>query len=151
VQKERGKVIPKLRQIPYKTLQRLLREAVRHPVERRTQVVHQLLPRILLPDRVREAGCRLDVWIARLDPQQVGVGGELQGALGGGGDAGAVVVEAFAGARAVPVEGDGGGCVLGGEVAAGEEGEVGGGGDGGFVGGDFGWGDAFFEEVGFDS
>src|SRR4051794_32945023 len=62
-----------LRQIPDKRLESLLREALAHPVETWGEVVYELLARVDGADFAGEFGSFLDVRVARLDPQQVGV------------------------------------------------------------------------------
>lgn len=96
--------LPVLRQIPYKTLKRLLRETLTHPVEARAKIIHEPFSWILCADFAGELAGLLDVGVSRFDPEKVGVGSELLGALGGGGHAGFVVVVAFSCARNVPVE-----------------------------------------------
>ena len=116
--------IPMLRKIPDEGLQSLLSEALTHPVERRAQVVHQLLAREGTADLAGQLARLGDVGIARLHPQEVGVGGELAGALGGGRETRLVVVEAFAGARAVAGPDDGRLRVVVGEDAAARDGQI---------------------------
>lgn len=116
--------IPMLRKIPDERLQSLLSEALTHPVERRAQVVHQLLAREGTADLAGQLARLGDVGIARLHPQEVGVGGELAGALGGGRETRLVVVEAFAGARAVAGPDDGRLRVVVGEDAAARDGQI---------------------------
>jgi hypothetical protein len=48
-----------------------------------------------------EIACLLDIGVASLHPEEIGVWGELLGALGRCGEAGAVVVVSFTGAGAV--------------------------------------------------
>lgn len=89
-----------------------------HPVERRREVVHKRLTGVDATNSTAQLGGDGDIRIASLDPEQVGVGREGKGALGGGWHAGAEVVEAFASARDVPIEVDRGFGVLGRESAA---------------------------------
>lgn len=116
---------PFLPEVPDEALQALGREAVAHPVEARGEVVYEFLAWQLRADVGGESGCFLHVRVRRLEPEEVGVGPEGDGALGGRGDAGPVVVVAFAGAGDVARPDDGGLGMLGGELAALGEGEVG--------------------------
>ena len=94
---------PLLRKIPDEALQLLLGETLAEPVEGRGEVVDHVLLR--LPEG-RETG--LDCFGERrgegdggglcFEPEEVGVGGECDGAFGRGGDAGEVVEIALAGA-----------------------------------------------------
>lgn len=97
----KGRCLPVLGDVPDERLQRLLVEALGHPVERGAEVVDQFLAGVLGTDFACERGGFLDVRVTGLNPEEVGVRGEFFGALGGCGEAGAVVVEALAGAWAV--------------------------------------------------
>ena len=70
-----------------------------------------MFSRVCVPNLRSEAASFLDVWIGGLEPEKIGVRGEFDGAFCGCRETGAVVIEAFAGARDVPVEGDRGGGV----------------------------------------
>lgn len=83
-------------------------EAVACPVEGGAEVVDELLAREGGADLGGEGSGFGDGGVGGLEPEEVGVGGEGEGALGGCGEAGKVVVEAFARAGDVPAEGDGG-------------------------------------------
>ena len=71
-----------------------------------------------MPDLRRKARGFPHAGVRRLEPEQIGMRRVCDGAFGRRGQAGAVVVEALAGARDVPVEGDGGAGGAGGELAA---------------------------------
>lgn len=110
-----------LRKIPDKRLERSLVESLTHPVERRTQVVDELLARRRASHVACQFGSLGDVRVAGFHPQEVGVGCEFPRALGGGREACAVVVESFTGPGAVarPDNGDLG-VVVGESPAAGD-------------------------------
>ena len=114
-----------LSKIPDKRLQRSLVESLAHPVERRTQVVDEFLARELAAHFSGQLSRLGDVRVTSFHPQEVGVGCELACALGGGREAGAVVVESFAGAGAVAGPDDGGLCVIVCQGSTAGEGEVG--------------------------
>lgn len=139
-----------LRKIPNKRSERGLVEALAHPVKRRAEVIHEFLARVGGADFVCERGCLFDIGVARLNPEEVGVGPEFLGALGCSGEAGAVVVETFPGTGNVAGPGHGGFGVVIGEGSAAGDGEVGVLGDVGFVGVAGGVGGAFGLEVGVD-
>lgn len=101
-----------LSKIPNERLERSFVESLTHPVERRAQVIDKFLARELAAHFSGQLARLGDVRIAGFHPQEVGVGCELACALGGGGEAGAVVVESFAGAGAVAGPDDGGLCVV---------------------------------------
>lgn len=68
-----------------------------HPVEGRAQVIDQLLAGEGGAHFASQFGGLGYVRIAGLDPQKVRVGSEFASSLGGGGEAGTVVVESFTG------------------------------------------------------
>jgi hypothetical protein len=72
-----------------------------HPVEGRAQIVDELFAGVYGSHFVCELPGFGDVWVAGLDPEEISVGTELLGSLGCCGEAGAVVIEAFPGTRAV--------------------------------------------------
>jgi len=97
-----------LSKIPDERLQRSLIESLAHPVKRRAQVVHEFLVRERAAHVSGQFACLGDVRVTGFHPQEVGVGGELACALGGSGEAGAIVVESFAGPGAIAGPDDGG-------------------------------------------
>lgn len=113
-----------LRKIPNKRPQTRFIKALPQPIKRRAEVIHQLFPPMPLSYLRRKSRRLLHARVRRLEPEQVGEGGVLDCTLCGGRHAGAVVVEAFAGAGDVPREEDGGVCVRGCEGPAAGEGEV---------------------------
>lgn len=72
-----------------------------HPVERRAEVVHELLARVNGVHIASQFAGLGDIRIAGLNPQEVAVRSEFLSALCGGGEASAVVVESFTSAWAV--------------------------------------------------
>lgn len=84
--------------IPDKRLETCFIEALAHPVERRTEVVYQFLAGERLSDFVCEACSLGHIGSGGLEPEEIRVGRKCEGALGRGGEAGAVMVESFAGA-----------------------------------------------------
>lgn len=102
-----------LSKIPDKRLKRSLIESLAHPVKRRAQVVDEFLARELAAYFSGQLACLGDVRVAGFHPQEVSVGCELACTLGGGREAGAVMVESFAGAGAIAGPNDGGLCVVG--------------------------------------
>ena len=86
-----------LRKVPDERLERLLSEALVHPVERRAEVVHQLLSRELLADLTGKASGHADMRVAGLNPEEIGVRSKVDGTLGGRGLTGLVVVVALTG------------------------------------------------------
>lgn len=88
--------------VPDERLQRRFIKALGHPVERRAEVVHKLLARVLGTNLAGQCACLLDVGIAGLDPEKICVGSEFLGTLGRSREPGTIVVEAFAGTGAVP-------------------------------------------------
>lgn len=85
-----------LRKIEDEILQRDFIEALTHPVEAWTEVVDEFLVWVDFSDFRGEGRGVGDVWCGCFEPEEIGVGGEGDGAFGCGGDAGAVVVVAFA-------------------------------------------------------
>lgn len=114
-----------LSKIPNERLERSLIESLTHPVERRAQVVDKFLTRKLAAHFSSQLARLGDVRVAGFHPQEVGIGCELTCALGCGGEAGAVVVESFAGAGAVAGPDDGGFYVVVCQGSTAGEGEVG--------------------------
>lgn len=72
-----------------------------HPVKRRAQVVDQFLARGCAAHVCGQFSGLSNVRVSGFHPQEVGIGRKFPGALGGGGEACAVVVEAFTGSGAV--------------------------------------------------
>lgn len=89
---------PMLSKVPDERLERRLVEALAHPVERRAEVVDQLLAGELLSHVSRQLGGLGDVGVSSLNPQKIGVRSELLCPLRSGGEARAVVVVSFTGA-----------------------------------------------------
>lgn len=114
-----------LSEVPDEGFQSCFVEALAHPVEGRAEVVDELLAREGAAYFVGEGSCFGDVRVSGLDPEEVGVGSELLGALGGGREAGAVVVESLAGARAIAGPDHRSLGVVAGEGSSAGEGEVG--------------------------
>lgn len=104
--------------VPDEGLEGLVGEAVGHPVEGGGEVVDEALAGVDAADGLAELLGDSDVGVAGLDPEEVGVGAKGEGSLGRGVHAGAVVVEALAGAGDVPVKVHGGLGVLVSKVAA---------------------------------
>mgnify|MGYP000897059762 CR=1 FL=1 len=114
-----------LSKVPDERLERGLVEALGHPVERRAEVVDQLLSRILRSHVCRQLGGFFNIWIPRLNPQKISVRGKLLGSLRSGREARAVVIVTFPGARDVARPENGSLGVVIGELSATGEGQVG--------------------------
>jgi len=111
--------------VPDKRLERSLIKALGHPVEGRAQVVHELLAGVLGTNLASESPRLLNIGVTGLDPQKIGVRSKLLGALGRSWEPGTVVVEAFAGARAVARPDHRGLGVIAGQGSATRDGEIG--------------------------
>ena len=96
-----------LSKVPYERFQRRLIETLAHPVERRAEIIYELLPRILGSDVSGKSASFGNTGIGRLEPEQISIRSKLDGPFRGGWEASSVVVEAFASSRGVPGEEDG--------------------------------------------
>lgn len=92
---------PVFRQIPDKRFQRSFVKSLAHPVERRAEVVHELLARVNGVHIAGQFAGLGNIRVAGLNPQEVAVRSKFLSALCGSGEASAVVVESFTSARDV--------------------------------------------------
>lgn len=96
-----------LSKVPDEGFQRCFIEALAHPVEGRTQIVHQLLSRISVSYFTCKTAGFLYAWIRRLQPQEISIWSELDCSLCSCRESSAIVIEAFSGPWNIPRERDG--------------------------------------------
>ena len=84
-----------LGQIPNERLERCFVKALAHPIEGRTQIVHEFLARIRRSDLRRQIGCLSHVRRARFHPQKIRVRCEFLGPFDSRGETGTEVVESL--------------------------------------------------------
>jgi len=102
----RAKCLPVLRKVPDERFQRCFIEALAHPVEGRTQIVHQLLSRISVPYFSCKPAGSLYVWICCLQPQEISIRSELYCSLCSCRKSSTIVIEALSSPWNIPRERD---------------------------------------------